>query len=162
MKNLAGVPGCDDFILGELDAAGIEAYRFPFDKEGEVPTRIVGVLGGWTFRRAWYYYMATGPGIPPDLAEQLHTSHGTVVRVEGHCGCPSPLEWCGGFAVGSYHIDSQDGLTAFADLLRRIVATNTRQLGAASRWSHPRIDDAFLVKRTAVVSPEITRTAPHE
>jgi hypothetical protein len=40
--------------------------------------------------------------------------------IEGHCGCPSPLEYCHGFAVGSYHIDTPIGLKAFVGLLDKI------------------------------------------
>jgi hypothetical protein len=74
----------------------------------------------WEFRRLWTYWAAKGPGIPPDLAQGFHQTWGKQVRVAGHCGCPSPLEWCEGFAVGSYHIDTQDGLNAFVALLKSI------------------------------------------
>jgi hypothetical protein len=30
------------------------------------------------------------------------------------------LKWCHGFAIGSQHIDTQEGLNAFAELLREI------------------------------------------
>jgi hypothetical protein len=104
----------------ELTAAGINIYQNRFPPDGEVPSETFGYLSGWTFRRLWYYWSAKGPGIPPDIAERLHATHGTVVRVEGHCGCPSPLEWRKGFAISSYHVDSPDGLKALADTLRSI------------------------------------------
>ncbi|HWY36162.1 MAG TPA: hypothetical protein VNX68_16070 [Nitrosopumilaceae archaeon] len=88
----------------------------------EVPTKILGSLHNWTFRRAWYYWAAEGPGIPPQYAMELHKTHGTQVRVAGHCGCPSPIEWYKGFAVGDYHVDTQEGLIALADTIRRIIA----------------------------------------
>lgn len=72
----------------------------------------------WQFERAWYYWRASGPGLPVEIAERLHAKHGQVVRVGGHCGCPSPREWYKGFGVGLYHIDTQDGLNALADALR--------------------------------------------
>lgn len=103
----------------ELEAAGIEVFRFT-DRRSEVPSDVMGSLSMWSFRRAWYYWMAEGPGIPPHIAEKLHATHGKVVRVAGHCGCPSPIEWYEGFAVGGYHIDTQDGLNAFAEMLRLI------------------------------------------
>lgn len=86
----------------------------------EVPTKHIGIAHGWSFERGWYYYVAKGPGIPPDIAEEFHKTWGTQVRVEGHCGCPSPLEWAHGFAIGSYHIDTQEGLNAFVALLATI------------------------------------------
>ncbi len=111
----------DATVLGELNEAGIkveglESLRGHY----EVPTKYVGSLAMWGFRRAWRYYIASGPGVPPDLAEEFHGKYGKQVRVQGHCGCPSPLEYNHGFAVGMYHIDSQNGLNAFAELLRKI------------------------------------------
>jgi adenosyl cobinamide kinase/adenosyl cobinamide phosphate guanylyltransferase len=40
--------------------------------------------------------------------------------VDGHCGCPSPREWHHGFAVGLYHVDTQEALNALADTIRRV------------------------------------------
>jgi hypothetical protein len=93
----------------------------------EVPTSLVAFYNGWTFERAWYYYRAKGDGIPPDIAEEFHQTWGRQVRVEGHCGCPSPLEWCQGFAVGSYHIDTPAGLKAFIGLLDRVYKPQKRK-----------------------------------
>jgi len=115
-------PEVDGQVLTELNAAGIEVGG-PFEwhrKRGEVPTAYLGSLCGWGFTRLWYYWAAEGPGIPADRAEPFHIAWGREVRVDGHCGCPSPLEWFKGFAVGCYHIDTLDGLVAFADLLRAI------------------------------------------
>ena len=107
----------------ELKAAGIEVVEMaPFADNREVPSRAVGQLSMWGFRRAWYYWVATGPGIPPEIAERLHATHGKDVRVDGHCGCPSPREWFKGFAVGCYHVDTQEGLNALADTIRSISA----------------------------------------
>ena len=87
----------------------------------EVPTKIIGSLHRWTFRRAWYYWTAEGPGIPPSYANELYKTHGTQVRVDGDCGCPSPLKIFKGFAVGDYHVDTQEGLIALADTIRKII-----------------------------------------
>lgn len=104
----------------ELEAAGIKVSNFNIVLRGEVPSCALGSLSGWSFQRAWYYWIAEGPGIPIEIVEKLHASHGRQVRVEGHCGCPSPLEWRKGFAIGSYHVDSPEGLRALADTLRSI------------------------------------------
>lgn len=112
----------DAIALAELQQAGIKASG-PHEwlrTKGEVPFAYVGDLGKWGFQRFWAYWVAEGPGVPPDKAEEFHKAWGQQVRVEGHCGCPSPLEWNRGFAVGSYHIDTQEGLNAFAELLRSI------------------------------------------
>lgn len=110
----------DTTVVEELTTAKIEPFNTGRTQNGEVTTKYIGFCCGWTFKRAWYYYMADGPGIPLDKAEEFHKVWGKQVRVDGDCGCPSPLEQCHGFAVGSYHIDTQEGLNAFTDLLRSI------------------------------------------
>jgi hypothetical protein len=104
----------------ELQAAGIEAQKLSYKFNGEVPAGVVGSLHGWGFRRAWYYWVADGPGIPLEAAERLHETHGQQVRVNGHCGCPSPREYLHGFACGKYHVDGPDGLKALADTIRSV------------------------------------------
>lgn len=108
---------CNELIVAGINRVGPHNWlRY----RGEVPFAYIGELCKWSFERYWYYWVAKGPGIPPDIAEEFHKTWGQQVRVDGHCGCPSPLEWCEGFAVGCYHIDNLDGLTAFAELLRSI------------------------------------------
>ncbi len=127
--NVAGMgksdPGGVDAILSaELESAGIcvEALpKFWRDTEGGEPWSVViGTLHRWGFRRAWYYWIARGPGIPPEDAMALHAEHGTSVRVEGNCTCPSPLEYLHGFAVGLYHVDNAEGLAALAETIRGV------------------------------------------
>ena len=120
--NYAGLSDKDEEIAAELMKAGIPVSKLPefMRDKGEVKTIIMGELNLWGFTRAWYYWVANGPGIPPDIAMKLHEEFGKEVRVAGHCGCPSPLEWYHGFAVGSYHIDTQEGLCALANVLRSL------------------------------------------
>lgn len=109
-------------IVNELTEAGI-TFEGPFKSmlgNSEVPYMYLGNLGLWGFKRAWYYWIAEGPGIPADKAEEFHKDYGKQCRVDGHCACPSPLEWYQGFAIGMYHIDTQIGLNAFANLLNSI------------------------------------------
>lgn len=105
----------------ELEAAGASPFisGIVFDHP-EIPSKCIGEFGPWVFRRRWYYWSAEGPGVPPDVAELLHAQHGKVVRVAGHCGCPSPREWYKGFGVGLYHVDTPEGLKALIDTLRTI------------------------------------------
>jgi hypothetical protein len=112
----------DENVVAELTAAGIkpEGPAEWLRDNKEVPAAYIGSLCMWSFHRAWYYWIANGPGIPADRAEEFHKTWGTQCRVDGHCGCPSPLEWRHGFAVGMYHIDTQEGLNAFAQLLKSI------------------------------------------
>jgi hypothetical protein len=120
--NYAGKNDVDEKISKELEIAGIKSTKMPefFRERHEVKTIIVGELYGWYFERAWYYWMARGPGIPSDIATTLHEKFGREVRVAGHCGCPSPLEWYHGFAVGNYHVDTQEGLKALADVIKSV------------------------------------------
>ena len=122
LKNPQLDPVVHQTAIEELTEAGIKVNELPVFLRncGEVPTSAIGTLAGWSFKRAWYYWVASGPGIPPEKAEEFHQKWGKEVRVEGHCGCPSPLDYCEGFAVGSYHIDTQRGLNAFAQLLLSI------------------------------------------
>lgn len=113
----------DTQIRSELEQSGLKILKLPKAIEGEVPTHLIGYTegrSGWSFHRAWRYYIAKGPGIPPDIAQAFHEEWGQQVRVDGHCGCPSPLDWFEGFAVGHYHIDTQEGLNAFVRLLQSI------------------------------------------
>ena len=120
--NLAGLEKTvtDLHCALELETAKIKVLRLPIVPTGEVKTDVLGELIPWGFTRAWRYWVARGPGIPPDIAEELHAEYGRCVRVDGHCGCPSPKEWFKGFAVGMYHVDTQEGLNALADVIRKI------------------------------------------
>jgi hypothetical protein len=111
----------DAILANELAQAGINVYRLDEIARagnGKPQSVIVGALYRWHFQRAWYYWIAEGPGIPVDIAMKLHTAHGTSVRVDGHCGCPSPLEWSKGKPCGHYHVDNQEGLNALAETIR--------------------------------------------
>lgn len=126
MNNYAGRSGpeLDEDLVAELTAAGIEVYRMPEmmrDDHVEVKSIIIGTLYGWTFHRAWYYWVCKGPGIEVNAAEDLHVAFGQEVRVAGHCGCPSPREWFKGLACGNYHVDTQAGLKALADTIKSLV-----------------------------------------
>ena len=121
-RNMAGVPDIDDAMIAELRAAGIGPLSMNLfkDPKQEVSTSVKGALFGWIFERAWYYWVARGPGISLEYAIPLHESYGTSARVEGHCGCPHPLEYLRGFAVGLYHVDTPQGLKALADTIRQV------------------------------------------
>ena len=134
MINFAGRKDYENLDIdcrAELEQAGIEVVdfgKFGFKNEeqhAEVQTNIVGTLHGWEFKRAWYYWVCNGPGIPLKEATQLHEVHGQVVRVAGHGGCPSPLEWYKGLGVGNYHVDTQEGLNALATTIKKIVESAT-------------------------------------
>lgn len=121
--NRAGQSDADDAIAFELEDAGIEVHRLELLRKtsGEVKTAVRGELHGWSFTRAWRYWIAEGPGIELAAANALYAAHPETVRVDGHCGCPSPSEWFKGLAVGTYHVDSQAGLKGIADTIRALV-----------------------------------------
>lgn len=123
--NYAGRSDVDAEVAAELAAAGIPAHYFPEvlrdNTRSEVKTIVVGTLRKWSFQRAWRYWIAKGPGIEVVAAEQLHKDWGQYVRVDGHCGCPSPREWFGGLACGHYHVDSVAGLRALADTIKQLT-----------------------------------------
>ena len=138
--NYAGRNDVDELLIQELKDAGLGVTMYPecIYKKREVDSRVCGEINaddmpriGWFFQRAWYYWVAKGPGVPPDYAEKLHKTHGHEVRVEGHCGCPSPLEYNKGFGVGSYHIDTSEGLKAFVDMLKQIMIDAQNKLKSA-------------------------------
>lgn len=117
--NYAGRDDVDDLLIKELQFAGIEPYKMPEtlrDNHPEMRSVVVGDLVNWHFTRNWNYWIAKGPGIPPEYANKLHDTHGKFVRVDGHCGCPSPI-WFKGFGVGHYHVDTLSGLKALADTI---------------------------------------------
>lgn len=122
MKNLAGSPEATETAKIELCAAGIEPVTTDPGRR-EVPSKIAGRLGAFTFTRAWYYWVAEGP-MPLEAARSLyaHPVGRADVRVAGHCGCPAPDEWVtwrdGAPVVDAYHIDSLEGLRLFADTVR--------------------------------------------
>ncbi len=127
----------DDTLAAELRAAGINVIELP-ERYGEPHSIIGGELFGWKFRRAWYYWMVHGPGIPFEAATKLHEAHGKSVRVNGDCGCSSPTEQGGG-PVTSYHVDNQEGLNALAATIKVLAA-------ASSPVGRPRPDPEKLAK----------------
>jgi len=118
--NYAGRDDVDDLLSKELENAGIEVHKMPFTLKGEVKTSIIGSVGPWGFTRAWYYWVAQGPGIPPSYAWDLYNTHGKDARIEGHAGSINP-NYNKGFAIGSYHVDNPEGLKALADTIKKVM-----------------------------------------
>ncbi len=123
----------DSLLRAELAAAGIptlqeaegkgQEYLADFLRRhsGEVKTSVVGSLHGWEFKRAWYYWVCSGPGIELVAAERLQESHGKTVRASGDCACRGPRFWFKGLACDSYHVDDAEGLKALADTIKGLV-----------------------------------------
>jgi hypothetical protein len=122
----------DEILFAELKAAGIPAIQdtqtcsqsmndMLRKLSGEVKTCVRGVLHGWEFERAWYYWRAKGPGLEYPIAAALHEKFGKEVRVEGDCACQSPYDANKGLAICNYHVDTPEGLKALADAIKRVV-----------------------------------------
>ncbi|MND11687.1 hypothetical protein D3C87_465810 [compost metagenome] len=132
-------PDNDQVLRNELKAAGIptmqEAAGMQSDfladqlkkQSGEVVTSVLGELHGWTFKRAWYYWVAEGPGIDVKNAMKLHKRFGSEVRVKGDAGCMDPLQAYNGLGCGYYHVDTPEGLKALADTLKKIVKKSAKK-----------------------------------
>jgi hypothetical protein len=124
MRNLAGDPDCDRFIRDELQRALIPIKELDTPQKGEVPAKLQGELGPYTFERAWYYWIVRGD-VPLAVAQELyqHPVGKADVRVVGHCGCPPPEEWStetsSGPVITHYHIDTQEGLILFVNTIRK-------------------------------------------
>jgi hypothetical protein len=59
---------------------------------------------------------------------KLYAMHGEVVRVEGGCSAPTPLEYNKGFGVGCYHVDTAEGLKALADTLSEVMKSAAEKM----------------------------------
>jgi len=144
MLNLAGNKDCDSILRVELEEAGIHVIELSKSTRSEVPYGVIGLLGGFWFTRAWYYWAARTAKscrlvLPFEFANPLHEAHSKVVRAGGHCYTPRPEELYprrgGHLGVDLYHVDTQAGLNALADTLRKWmseVATDVifdRELG---------------------------------
>lgn len=123
----------DQVLLAELEAAGIPNVEEDIGKplsdtvkdilrknNGEVVSWVRGVLHGWEFKRAWYYWVAKGPGVEIAVAEKLQEQFGTSLRVDGYAGGQDPRERFKGLAVGCYHVDTPEALKALADAIKGI------------------------------------------
>lgn len=93
MRNLAGHKQSTEIIKSELERVGIVVRRSD-NPIGEPKSMVYGKLNGFTFERAWYYYVVEGL-VPLDIANELYrTKVGkSDIRVAGHCACPPPGEW---------------------------------------------------------------------
>ena len=90
MRNLAGHVSADRIVALELSEAGVQLL-VDQNQNGEVPTILYGRIPGFTFTRAWYYWVVRGE-VPLETAKRLydHPIGRSDVRVAGHCGCPPP------------------------------------------------------------------------
>lgn len=120
--NLAGTSN-SEAARAELVAAGIPVVAFA--RYGECKVDVIGVLHGWVFDRRWYYWAAssaTGSEIDTAAASvvRFDDEHGASVRAHGYAG-GGALSMCE--SVCTFHIDTADGLRAFAEFLNSRART---------------------------------------
>ena len=127
MKNLTGTQECDIDIALELQGAGITFERVETPAHKEVPYHLIGKLIDWTFERAWTYWVVTipeGKGIPENNAYEFNIEWSTEVRLNGLSGGTKTeviTNWLSTEGtIDNYHINTQEGLNAFADLVRKL------------------------------------------
>lgn len=120
MENLAGQENCDRVIFSELTKARVNVVEGE-KSTGEVPFKLTGELNGFTFRRAWYYYVVSGD-MPLRVAYELYKDPIGVsdVRVDGHCMCPPP-----GPPHHALYLDAND---------YQLVAPNPKNDEAVDYW----------------------------
>jgi hypothetical protein len=91
MINLAGVEDCDKDIIQELTIAKIPYLRIG-KRNNEVPSEYIGILNGFVFVRAWYYWTVSGY-MPLKYADELYIKYKDLqIRAGGHCGNVAPSE----------------------------------------------------------------------
>jgi len=130
MKNLAcnnpsleQVEASNASVLEEMEQAGIIPVIHPSRvTHSEVPTMFTGKAGNIMFKRAWYYWVISGL-IPLATAEKLYNNPigKKDVRVQGHCGCPPPIEWATKIdkTTGKFLVDDEEyarGLRLFVNM----------------------------------------------
>jgi len=123
MIDLSGVVDCDVYIRQELEEAGIEVEEIK-KIHTRIPSSLIGKIGAWTLWRrrvSWRASACVGDGIPKEYAEDLNDYYFEVIRVGGMSdGCEVHEYASDRGTIGRYHIDTQEGLNAFADLVRHL------------------------------------------
>ena len=125
MKNMAGVLECNVQLIDELQKAGIPVREYENREKREVPSFVYGELCGWTFKRAWYYWVAYGNPIPVDVARNMNVEWREDIRVDGYAG-GTDVDWrkSNDVGVSCYHIDTQEGLNHLASVIRSVFEEN--------------------------------------
>jgi len=125
----------EDSELAKLASAGIHmpSIAKPDDIEWITLYDVDAKLYGWTFRRAWYYWVAsTGEyseyTIPEDVATKFNQAFRQEARVQGYAGGQDVRQ-----KVNLYHVDTPRGLAALIELLKKQYETIRREQLAQAR-----------------------------
>ena len=81
----------DHRVKEELKMANIPVYSLPYYMDGEVKTKYFGILNGFTFYRAWNYWICDGD-MPLDVVNKIYKKYKELnIRAGGHCGNEPPI-----------------------------------------------------------------------
>ncbi len=152
MINLAGNQNCDAVIREELMVCDIPLV-YGARSGNEVPASITGKLGEFTFYRAWYYWVASGP-MPLSVATEMYETNPDwrkTVRAAGHAGCPHPKDWAKYYAEDGREIltrkDEAD-LIGFLDS----ESEQLKEIGRNALEEYVFADDPAAVAHTSVIT----------
>lgn len=112
MKNLAG-SGDSNAVWRELLFCGV--LRRVVEPYGECKVDIEGVVGDWTLRRAWTYWIVSGPPVAREAVVEFDAEHGATVRARGYSGGGALYIEDG--PVTTWHVDTLEGLRALKEFL---------------------------------------------
>lgn len=77
-------------VREELKIANIPVYKLPYYMNNEVKTEYIGILNGFSFYRAWTYWVCEGD-MPLSVAKQIYEKFGDMgVRANGYAGGIDP------------------------------------------------------------------------
>lgn len=107
-------------VLGMKEKTRISYNKYNIKFE---PKNFLVDHASFIFRRFWYYWVVTGY-VPLNVAEEIYAT-GLPIRAGGDCTNPEPsketlsFKICGHQVVNVYHIDSQEGLNKFVEILKK-------------------------------------------
>ncbi len=152
MVKLKGVDThiCDPIIRIELAKAGITAFRGKVRRQCEVLATVIGIInyGGGvqvTFRRGWFHYgVELNSALPFEPAKQLNDQWGSQVHIAQSSHSSESIS----HGVCTYHVDTQDGLSALVAVLNATfgdpVEVNPQNIATPDflkPWSFIRLPD---------------------
>ena len=141
MQNLARDERASEIVKKELYRLGIN--RVETNPISEVPSIYTGELRGFTFERAWYYYIVKGK-LPLESAKKLyqHPIGKEDIRVCGHCGCPPPedpwVEYYDDNGTKVYSIKNKEEFEQFSNSEVESLAKRFKELLDTSIFAEDR------------------------
>lgn len=129
LKNLAGDPLYDKYILQELERHCIEPVRCKSNSQDEVCSSLTGRIGKFTFRRKWSYWVING-ALPLEYAMAIYADPvgRQYVRAGGDCACRNPEIWANFFDTDGNELYIDPGgkqREQISNLLEKCLLKNT-------------------------------------